>query len=96
MASFQMGVARFLAHDSDPLGASSAFQAALAMLTATLFSVLDGAFDFLFTSMQAGVASAVLPVLYLLSWAVNLLCVVLALGSMETFLRLLQRSASQP
>ena len=96
VASFQMGVARFLAQCSEPLWARGTLHASLAMFTASLFSVLDGAFDFLFASLQGVAASPFLPLLYLLGWGVNLLSVVLARASMETFLRILQRLAIQP
>lgn len=95
VASFQMSVARFLATAPDPAAARTVLQASMAMFTASLFSVLDGAFDHLFSSLQGGVASALLPALYLMGWLVNLLSVVLALGSMELFLRFLHRLSAQ-
>lgn len=95
VASFQIGVARFLLAVPEPAEARIVLQASLLMFTASLFSVLDGAFDHLFIALQAGVAGALLPPLYLLGWAVNLLCVLLGLASMEVFLRFLQRLAAR-
>ncbi|MFO7629542.1 MAG: hypothetical protein R6W06_08520 [Prochlorococcaceae cyanobacterium] len=44
VASFQMGVARFLAHGSEPLGARGTLQASLAMFTASLQGVAASPF----------------------------------------------------
>ena len=96
VASFQLSFARYLAQGPDPQDSRRVLQAALAMFMASLFSVLDGAFDYLFASLQQGLASGLLPALYLFSWLVNLLSVVLALGSMEVFLRSVQRWVAQP
>lgn len=96
VASFQMSVARFLAAGTDPGETKLMVKASVAMFTASLFSVLDGAFDHLFVLLQGGVIQALLPALYLLGWVVNLLSVVLGLGSMEVFLRFLQRFTAQP
>lgn len=93
VASFQMSMARFLATDPDPAEARSALQSSLAMFAASLFSVLDGALDHLFASLPGGLA---VPLLYLLGWSVNLLCVVLALASIEQFLATLNRQIAQP
>ena len=71
-------------------------KASVAMFTASLFSVLDGAFDHLLVMVQGGVVQALLPALYLLGWVGNLLSVVVGLGSMEVFLRFLQRFTAQP
>ena len=46
--------------------------------------------------MPGSVAGLALPALYLLGWLVNLLCVVLALGSMELFLPALRRLIAEP
>lgn len=94
VANFQISVVRALEAnhpESRPL-----LQAALAMFLASLFSVLDGAMDHLFTALGRGWNSGVLPAIFLLSWSVNLLSVVLALGSIEMFFRSLRRLTAQP
>jgi len=96
VAGFQMSVARFLSGASDPTQARIVLRCSLAMFSASLFSVLDGALDHLFTSVPGSVAGLALPALYLLGWLVNLLCVVLALGSMELFLPALRRLIAEP
>jgi len=96
VASFQMSVARFLSATSDPTQARIVLQTSLAMFAASLFSVLDGALDHLFTSVSGSGAGLALPALYLLGWLVNLLSVVLALGSMELFLPALRRLIAEP
>ena len=96
VASFQMSVARFLAAGTDPRDTKTIVKASVAMFTASLFSVLDGAFDHLFLMVQGGMVQALLPALYLLGWVVNLVSVVVGLGSMEVFLRFLQRFMAQP
>jgi hypothetical protein len=70
--------------------------AALAMFLASLFSLLDGAMDYLFASTSRGMASALLPAFYLLNWTVNLFCVALALGSMEGLLASVRRQIDRP
>lgn len=89
VANFQINLARYLPSDhpeSQPiLGAS------LAMFAASLFAMLDGALDYLLTSLQGAVVPGWVPAFYLLGWAVNLLSVVLALSSMEVFLGSLRR-----
>ncbi|MFM9047063.1 MAG: hypothetical protein ACKOOH_05320 [Cyanobium sp.] len=85
MANFQINLSRALPpnhHESNSL-----LQASLIMFLASLFSVLDGALDHLFFALGGSVPSALLPAIFLLGWAVNLLCVGLALGSMELFFR---------
>jgi len=96
VAGFQMSVARFLSGASDPTQARIVLRCSLAMFSASLFSVLDGALDHLFTSVPGSVAGLALPALYLLGWLVNLLSVVLALGSMELFLPALRRLIAEP
>jgi hypothetical protein len=58
--------------------------------------VLDSAFDHLLASRLGDAAGLLLPGLYLLGWGVNLLSVLLALGSMEVLLSSLQRLGAQP
>lgn len=96
VASFQMSVARFLSGVADPAEARIVLQCSMAMFAASLFSVLDSGFDHLFAVLPGGVAGLALPALYLLGWVVNLLCVVLGLGSMEVFLQVLRRLLVQP
>ena len=89
VANFQMNLARHLPSDHeemDPL-----IQASLAMFVSSLFSMLDGALDYLLGSLQGGMAPQLLPAFYLLGWGVNLLSVVLAIGSMELFLSSMRR-----
>lgn len=89
VANFQINLARYLPFEHQE--AKSSLQASLAMFAASLFSVLDGALDYLLASLQAVVAPGLLPIFYLMGWTVNLLSVVLAIGSMEVFLRSMQR-----
>ena len=96
VASFQMSLARFLSAGVDPAESRVVLQASLTMFMASLFSVLDGALDHLLVMLPAGVASGILPALYLLGWLVNLLCVGLGLASMEVFLRFLDRYKALP
>ncbi len=96
VASFQMSMARFLATDPDQAEARITLQSALAMFAASLFSVLDGALDHLFASLPGGAAGLAVPLLYVLGWSVNLLCVVLALASIELFLATLNRLIAKP
>ncbi len=91
VASFQLSLARFLITGPEAPEATITMQSAVAMFAASLFSVLDGAFDHLFTALQGGGPSLAAPFLYLLGWVVNLLCVVLALTSLELFLAMLRR-----
>jgi hypothetical protein len=94
VANFQINVARALPpnhQESRPL-----LQASLTMFLASLFSVLDGAMDHLFSALRGGDSHALLPAIFLLGWSVNLLSVVLALGSMEMFFRSLRRLTAQP
>lgn len=91
VASFQMGLARFLLAVPDGAEATHAIQSSLAMFAASLFSVLDGALDQLFVSLPGVAGGPAVPLLYLLNWLLNLLCVVLALASIEQFLALLHR-----
>ncbi|MFM7466068.1 MAG: hypothetical protein ACKO28_11485 [Cyanobium sp.] len=89
VANFQINLARHLPshhEEMEPL-----IQASLAMFLASLFSMLDGALDYLLTSLAGGMAPQLLPAFYLLGWAVNLLSVGLAVGSMEVFLSSLRR-----
>ncbi|MEI8252122.1 MAG: hypothetical protein WCF98_13215 [Synechococcus sp. ELA057] len=96
VASFQMSLARFLSAGVDPAESRVVLQASLTMFMASLFSVLDGALDHLLVMLPGGVASGILPALYLLGWLVNLLCVGLGLASMEVFLRFLDRYKALP
>jgi hypothetical protein len=96
VASFQISLARLLSSAADPAESRVVLKASLTMFTASLFSVLDGALDYLLTMLQAGVSSAILPGLYLLGWLVNLLSVGLGLASMEVFLRFLNRFMALP
>ena len=91
VASFQMSTARFLISGPDPGEAPTVLQSALAMFAASLFSVLDGALDQLLVFLPGGVGGTAAPLLHLLNWAINLLCVVLALASIELFLATLRR-----
>lgn len=91
VASFQMSMARYLVSSPDATEATSVLQSSLAMFSACLFSVLDGALDQLFLSLPGGAGGLVMPVLFLLNWAMNLLCVVLALASIELFLASMRR-----
>lgn len=91
VASFQMSAARFLVAVPDGSEAMPTFQSALMMFAASVFSVLDGALDHLFVSLPRSAAGFAVPLLYLLGWSVNLLCVVLALASLERFLGSLRR-----
>ena len=94
VANFQVNLARHLGSEhkeSDPI-----LQASLAMFIGSLFSVLDGALDYLLALLPNGVPASLLTSFYLLGWGVNLLSVVLALGSMETFLRSLGRLTRTP
>lgn len=89
VANFQINLARHLPsnhEEMDPL-----IQASLAMFVASLFAMLDGALDYLLASFQGGMAPQLLPAFYLLGWGVNLLSVVLAIGSMEVFLGSMRR-----
>ena len=89
VANFQVNLARHLGpehRESDPF-----LQASLAMFIGSLFSVLDGALDYLMASFPSVLPGGLLPALYLLGWGVNLLSVALALGSMERFLGSLMR-----
>jgi hypothetical protein len=94
VANFLINVARALPPNHQE--SRSLLQASLTMFLASLFSVLDGAMDHLFGALVRGVSHAVLPAIFLLGWAVNLLSVGLALGSMEMFFRSLRRLTSQP
>lgn len=91
VASFQLSLARFLVTVPDAPEATIAMQSSLAMFAASLFSVLDGALDQLFVFLPGGAAGHLAPPLYVLSWAVNVLSVVLALASIELFLGMLRR-----
>ncbi len=97
VASFQMSLARYLVSSPEAAEATPVLQSALAMFAASLFSVLDGGLDQLFISLpmvislQGSAGGLVMPLLYLLNWAMNLLCVVLALASIERFLASLHR-----
>jgi hypothetical protein len=91
VASFQLSLARFLVTGPEAAEAAIALQSSLAMFVASLFSVLDGALDHLFAALQGGGPGPAAPLLYLLGWVVNLLCVVMALASLELFLALLRR-----
>lgn len=93
VANFQINLTRALPpnhQESQPL-----LEASITMFLASLFSVLDGAMDHLFASLRGGVTSPILPAIFVLSWTVNLLSVALALGSMELFLRSLQRMSKR-
>lgn len=89
VANFQINLARHL--PSDHLESKPLLQASLAMFAASLFSMLDGALDYLLASLQGGVAPQLLPAFYLLGWGVNLLSVLLAIGSMELFFSSVRR-----
>jgi hypothetical protein len=91
VASFQLSLARFLITGPEAPEATITMQSAVAMFAASLFSVLDGAFDHLFAALPGGAAGLAVPLLYLLGWTVNLLCVVLALASIELFFAMLRR-----
>jgi hypothetical protein len=91
VASFQMSTARFLVASPDAGEAPSVMQSSLAMFAASLFSVLDGALDQLLVSLPGRVGLMAAPLLHGLNWAMNLLCVVLGLVSMELFLATLRR-----
>ncbi|MFM9046296.1 MAG: hypothetical protein ACKOOH_01300 [Cyanobium sp.] len=92
VANFQINLARALPPDHH--ASNSLLQASLIMFLASLFSVLDGALDHLFFALGGGVPGVLLPAIFLLGWAGNLLCVGLALGSMELFFRSLSRFAT--
>jgi hypothetical protein len=94
VANFQINVARAL--PANHLESRPLLQASLTMFLASLFSVMDGAMDHLFTALRGGMSQAALPAVFLLGWLVNLLSVVLALGSMEMFFRSLRRLTAQP
>ena len=91
VASFQMSAARYLVASPDAADAPPVLQSALTMFAASLFSVLDGGIDQLFVSLPGSEGAMAAPQLHLLNWAMNLLCVVLALVSMELFLAALRR-----
>jgi hypothetical protein len=89
VANFQINLARYLG--SDHREAMPILQASLAMFIGSLFSVLDGALDYLMASWSGGLLAGLLPAFYLLGWGVNVFSVALALGSMEVFLGSLRR-----
>lgn len=89
VANFQINLARHLG--SDHKESLSILQASLAMFIGSLFSVLDGALDYLMASLPGGLPAGLLPVVFVLGWGVNLISVALALGSMELFLGSLRR-----
>jgi hypothetical protein len=91
VASFQMSTARFLVTGPDAGEAPAVLQSALVMFAASLFSVLDGALDQLLVVLPGGAGGMAGSVLHVLNWAMNLLCVVLALASIELFLGTLRR-----
>jgi hypothetical protein len=89
VANFQINLARHLPSNHEEM--APLIQSSLAMFVASLFSMLDGALDFLLSSLQGDLAPQLLPAFYLLGWGVNLLSVVLAIGSMEVFLSSMRR-----
>jgi hypothetical protein len=89
VANFQINLARHLG--SDHKESLPILQASLAMFIGSLFSVLDGALDYLMASLPGGLPAGLLPVVFVLGWSVNLISVALALGSMELFLGSLRR-----
>lgn len=89
VANFQINLARALPPSQKETHHLT--HASVRMFLASLFSVLDGAMDHLFSSLQGTGSSALLPAFYLLGWVMNLLSVLLALGSMELFFQSLRR-----
>jgi hypothetical protein len=64
VANFQINLARHLG--SDHREAKPILQTSLAMFIGSLFSVLDGALDFLMASWSGGLLAGLLPAFYLL------------------------------
>lgn len=89
VANFQINLARYLGPQQQETRAI--VQASLAMFSASLFSILDGALDYLLGSLQGEQAIGVVSTVYGLGWGLNVLCVLLAIGSMELFLSSVQR-----
>lgn len=90
LANFQIGIARFLISREAAEGWLT-FQASMAMFTAAMFAAMDGAIDYLIATVQWNPINPFLPVIFLLGWLVNLVSVVLAVASMEIFLRVIAR-----
>lgn len=89
VANFQINLTRSLSADH-PLS-RPILQSALAMFTASLVAMVDGAADYLFSARTQSLPDGVLSGFILLGWMLNVLSVVLALGSMELFLRCLRQ-----
>ncbi|HGY5551160.1 MAG: hypothetical protein AB8A30_05525 [Prochlorococcus sp.] len=91
VASFQMRVSLLLMRLKNQY-AIDAYRAGMFMFVASLFSMFDAAIDFCIKSLQGDFTEILLAPLFVIGWLVNLSSVILALLSVEVFIKIISIS----